>query len=172
MPEDEMIGWHHRFNGHQSEQSPGDGEGQGGLASCSPRGCRQSDTTEPLNNNKAKAGRPLVAQSPVIQASIIFCSLKTITISVQIQGEELFQELNIKKHSSQERKDSLWRTRTTAPSPLPFCSSSPLAVSAFITLAFSLVPLVTILYPAKGFCTYPFFFFFAYSVLLIPSLPN
>ena len=34
--EDEMIGWHHRLNGHEFEQAPGDGEGQGNLACCSP----------------------------------------------------------------------------------------------------------------------------------------
>ena len=38
--EGEMVGWHHRFNGHKSEQAPGDGEGQGSLASCSPWGRR------------------------------------------------------------------------------------------------------------------------------------
>ena len=32
MTEDEMVGWHHRLNGHESEQAPGDGEGQGSLA--------------------------------------------------------------------------------------------------------------------------------------------
>ena len=32
MTEDEMIGWHHRLNGHEFEQTPGDGEGQGSLA--------------------------------------------------------------------------------------------------------------------------------------------
>ena len=36
--EDEMVGWHHWLNGHESEQAPGDGEGQGGLACCSPWG--------------------------------------------------------------------------------------------------------------------------------------
>ena len=35
VTEDEMVGWHHRLNGHESGQTPGDGEGQGGLASCS-----------------------------------------------------------------------------------------------------------------------------------------
>ena len=35
----EMVGWHHRLNGPESEQAPGDGEGQGSLAGCSPRGC-------------------------------------------------------------------------------------------------------------------------------------
>ena len=36
MTEDEILGWHHRLNGHESEQPPGDGEGQGSLACCSP----------------------------------------------------------------------------------------------------------------------------------------
>ena len=36
MTEDEMVGWHHRLNGHEFEQAPGDGDGQGSLACCSP----------------------------------------------------------------------------------------------------------------------------------------
>ena len=36
MTEDEMVGWHHRLNGHEFEQAPGDGEGQGNLVCCSP----------------------------------------------------------------------------------------------------------------------------------------
>ena len=50
MKEDEMVGWHHWLNGHEFEQAPGDGEVQGSLACCSPRGCKESDTTEQLNN--------------------------------------------------------------------------------------------------------------------------
>ena len=46
-----MIGWHHRFNGHEFEQAPGDGEGQGSLACCSPWGCKDLDMTEQLNND-------------------------------------------------------------------------------------------------------------------------
>ena len=38
--EAEMVGWHHRLHGHESEQAPGAGDGQGGLACCSPWGCR------------------------------------------------------------------------------------------------------------------------------------
>ena len=45
-----MVGWHHVFNGHEFEQAPGDGEGQGGLACCSPWGHKEPDTTEQLNN--------------------------------------------------------------------------------------------------------------------------
>ena len=52
MTEDEMVGWHHRLNGYEFEQAPGVGEGQGSLACCSPWGCKESDMTERLNNNK------------------------------------------------------------------------------------------------------------------------
>ena len=41
-----MVGWHHQLNGHEFEQAPGVGDGQGSLACCSPRGHEQSDTTE------------------------------------------------------------------------------------------------------------------------------
>ena len=53
MTEDEMVGWRHWLNGHESEQTPGDGEGQGSLACCSPWGCRGSDMTEWLNRNNS-----------------------------------------------------------------------------------------------------------------------
>ena len=46
MKEDEMVGWHHRFNGPEFEQTLGDGEEQGNLACCSPWGQKESDTTE------------------------------------------------------------------------------------------------------------------------------
>ena len=44
--EDEMVGWHHQLNGHEFEQAPGVGDGQGGLACCSPWGHKESDMTE------------------------------------------------------------------------------------------------------------------------------
>ena len=52
--EDEMVGWHHQLNGREFEWIPGDGEGQGYLACCSEWGCKESDRTEQLNNNKWK----------------------------------------------------------------------------------------------------------------------
>ena len=51
-----MVGWHHRFDGHEFEEAPGDGEGQGNLAYFSPWGHRESDTTEWLNNNNLPKG--------------------------------------------------------------------------------------------------------------------
>ena len=58
MTEDEMVGWHHQLNGHEFEQALGDGEGQGGLACCSPWGHKESDTTERLNNSNRKEAMP------------------------------------------------------------------------------------------------------------------
>ena len=47
--EDEMVGWHQQLNGHEFEQAPGVGDGQGGLACCSPWGRKELETTERLN---------------------------------------------------------------------------------------------------------------------------
>ena len=44
--EDEIAGWHHQLNGHEFEQGPGDGEGQGSLACCSPCCRKESDMTD------------------------------------------------------------------------------------------------------------------------------
>ena len=50
--EDEMVGWHHELNGHEFEQTPGDGEGQGHLTCCRPWGRKEADATQGLNNNE------------------------------------------------------------------------------------------------------------------------
>ena len=50
--EDEMVGWHYRLSGHESEQTPGDSEGQGSLEYCSPWGHKESDTIQWVNNNQ------------------------------------------------------------------------------------------------------------------------
>ena len=49
MIEDEMVGWHHQLFGHDFGLTLGVGDEQGGLACCSPWGCKESDTTERLN---------------------------------------------------------------------------------------------------------------------------
>ena len=49
MVEDEMVGWYHRFDGHEFEQALGVGDGQGSLESCSPWGHKESDMAERLN---------------------------------------------------------------------------------------------------------------------------
>ena len=62
-----MAGWHHQFNGHEFEQTPGDSEGQGSLACCSPCGHKESDMTEQLNSN---SHTEMCSQS-------LLCSLRT-----------------------------------------------------------------------------------------------
>ena len=54
MTEDEMVGWHHRLNGHELEQTPGDSEGLRSLACCSSWDCKRSDMTQQLNNRNNK----------------------------------------------------------------------------------------------------------------------
>ena len=46
MTEDEMVGSHHRFDGHEFEQTPGDSKGQESLMCCSPWGHKELDTTQ------------------------------------------------------------------------------------------------------------------------------
>ena len=58
MIQDEMVGWHHQLNGHEFEQTLGDGEGQGSLACCRPQGGKESDMTEGLNTTPSEAEGP------------------------------------------------------------------------------------------------------------------
>ena len=47
-----MVGWHHRLDGHEFEQAPEVGDGQGSLVCCSPWGCKEPDMTEGLNQTE------------------------------------------------------------------------------------------------------------------------
>ena len=61
MTEDEMVGWHHQLNGHEFEQAPGVGDGQGSLVCCSSWGRKESDVIGQLNNNR----------SPMLKSALI-----------------------------------------------------------------------------------------------------
>ena len=63
--EDKMVGWHHWLNGHEFEQALGVGDGQGGLACCSPWGSKESDTTKWAT--ELNRGRPGVLQLVKLQ---------------------------------------------------------------------------------------------------------
>ena len=71
MTEDEKVGWHHRLNGHEFEQTLGDSEGQGSLACCSPWGRKMLDTTGRLNDNK-KSNWTIQTTLPVFLTVIIY----------------------------------------------------------------------------------------------------
>ena len=76
--EDEMmVGWHHWFNGHEFEQTLGDSEGQGILVCYSPRGHKESDTSEQLNNDPF----PTKVNDQLERAFIVVQSLSHVWLS-------------------------------------------------------------------------------------------
>ena len=78
-----MIGWHHQLDGHEFVQALGDGDGQGGLVCYSPRGCKDLDSIERLNNNISSNGNfskshlfpmpKLYSYSSVTQSCLTLC---------------------------------------------------------------------------------------------------
>ena len=66
MTEDEMDGWHCRLGGHGFEWAPGDDGEWGGPVCCSPCGCRESDTTEQLDNNNPSIGEGMLTHSSIL----------------------------------------------------------------------------------------------------------
>ena len=86
MTEDEMVGWHHQFNGHELGQTLGDSVGHGNLACCSPWGHKESDMTERLNNNKdltvliSTKVKMLVTQSCPTLCDLMDCSLPGFSV--------------------------------------------------------------------------------------------
>ena len=66
-----MVVWHHQLYGHEFEEAPGVGDGQGNLMCCSPRAHKESDTTEGLNSDKYL----LVSQSRNFLTSLLVASL-------------------------------------------------------------------------------------------------
>ena len=84
MTEDEMVGWQHRLDGHELEQALGVGEWQGSLASCSPWGCKESDTTEWLNWSSSS-----------VLLLVLFC--QQISVISQKRCRRLSIVLNLKR---------------------------------------------------------------------------
>ena len=62
MTENEMVGWHHRLDGHEFEQAPEGGDGQGSMAYCSSWGLKESDVPEQLNSSN-KPTTPGIAET-------------------------------------------------------------------------------------------------------------
>ena len=75
MTEDEMAGWHHWLDGHESEWTPGVGDGQGGLACCDSWGHKESDTTEWLNWTELNVFISFSPFSNYINYTHVHCSI-------------------------------------------------------------------------------------------------
>ena len=58
MTEDELVGWHHRLDGHEFEHAPGVSDGQGGLTCCSPWSYKEQDTMGQLYNRTTELTDP------------------------------------------------------------------------------------------------------------------
>ena len=66
MTEDEMAGWQHQLDGHEFEQAPGVGDGQGGLACCDSWGHKELDMTERLKTEAASIWHFCTARYPIL----------------------------------------------------------------------------------------------------------
>ena len=75
MTEDEMVGWHHQLDGHESEQALGVGDAQGSLASCSPWGRKESDMTEQRIELKGYDFNPGIWEINQFSSSYLACVL-------------------------------------------------------------------------------------------------
>ena len=76
--ENEMVGWYHQRNGHEFEQTPGDGEGLGSLACFSPWGHKELDMTERVNNNSILRSTEVWTQKQ-FSHSYTSCRFHTVT---------------------------------------------------------------------------------------------
>ena len=88
MTEDEMVGWHHRHNGHGFGWTLGVRDGQGGLVCCSSWGCKESDTTEWLN--WTELNWLLVKNVSKLRVERNFLKMvKSIYVNIILNGERL-----------------------------------------------------------------------------------
>ena len=119
--EDEMVGWHHRLNGHEFEQVLGDGEEQGNLACCSPWGHKESDMTERLNhNNRCQA--LYLAFWPIQYLVHYLCLILTTLLSCRYD----YLHLQLKrwwfkkvKQLAQDHTGSKWQSEDSNPHLTP-----------------------------------------------------
>ena len=89
-----MVEWHHKFNGHELGQSPGDGEGQGSLVCCSPWVCKESDMTWRLNNNRIRALKQKEEFSPSLILIESPCACSFFDLPKGYTGEEVWKPLH------------------------------------------------------------------------------
>ena len=90
MTEDEMVGWHHWHDEHDFEQAPGDGEGQGGLACCSPWGRKELDMS-PLDCKEIQPVHPKGNQS------LVFFGRTDIEAETPISGHLMWRADSFEK---------------------------------------------------------------------------
>ena len=131
MTEDEMVGWYHRFNGHEFEQGPGIGDGQGSLACCSPWGHKELDMTERLNwtEKTINSNRYFSYFITFLSTSVQFSSVAPLHIEFLISVYTKCKSSSIQIYDSPLTVNSSLQNHCNFlpyNSPLPFsCSLAP-----------------------------------------------
>ena len=83
-----MVGWLRQLNGHESKQTPGDSEGQGSLACCSPQGPKESNAPWGLNDNT----KQWISN---IDATVLYCKkISSRTLTAREPGQRLASKLH------------------------------------------------------------------------------
>ena len=90
MTEDEMVEWHHRLTGHEFEQTPGDGEGLGSLACCSPWGCKILDMSEAWWATVCGVAKSLTGLQPASHSSSPYVALPPPPVEMQVLPSAFF----------------------------------------------------------------------------------
>ena len=109
-----MVGWYHQLNGHEFEQAPGDDEGQGGLACCSPwpRRVGHDLVTEQRQGKPDIKLRNLVKrQGSGFTEFILFTRISGLTGLIRLQSKGLsraFSITTVQKHQFFNSQPSLW----------------------------------------------------------------
>ena len=104
--ENEMVGWHHQLNWHESEQAPRNSEGQVSLVWHSPWGCRESDMTEQWNNNIIHLRKKKLSKLQKIFCTNKTCKMPVANIIFNNEKEWLpnkFRNKDIRSHHSYSR---------------------------------------------------------------------
>ena len=106
--------WHHQLNGHGFEPTPGVGDGQGGLACCSPWGRKEPDTTERLNSSKvwqAFTNMDCHGEKAPTFSNLFptFCGEES-----SVQGEDTWPPLSTFCPEDSEPPSGLWSSQRTA----------------------------------------------------------
>ena len=124
--EDELVGWHHRRDGHVIGWTPGVGDGQGGLACCSPWCGKESDTTEWLNwteLNLCPYFKSILLAVVFPPSSLYFyVSLARVKLPCTIRNNLIWTSFIFPWRSLSTYKDHLWYIFVT---PLVICTMVP-----------------------------------------------
>ena len=107
MTDDEMVGWHHRPNGHEFEQASGDGEGQGSLACCSPWGRKELDMTERLNKSNTGCQCPKAACDPTQTEPVRRCCRRSVSPQINLEHSPPCRSLSWAHSSLKERNEEI-----------------------------------------------------------------